>query len=147
MAIFISLRAALINSPIHLLLKVLITGASIGSLGFEAIHGIAKYAKLVILVGRNQQKWVFSTSQLGSFVISHPTHIRLASLRLQKAEDKITADYPEAKVQNIVADLTSFKSVRNAAAEINALGEPIHVCLLSITIPINDVINHNHTRS
>lgn len=35
---------------------VLITGPSIGGLGFEAIHGIAKYAKLVILVGRTAAK-------------------------------------------------------------------------------------------
>ena len=47
--------------------------------------------------------------------------------RLQQAENKIIADYKDAKVFKVVADLTSFESVRNAAAEIIALGEPIHV--------------------
>ena len=32
---------------------VLITGPTTGGLGFQAAHDIAKYAKLVILVGRN----------------------------------------------------------------------------------------------
>lgn len=39
-------------------LVVVITGVTVGSLGFEAAYAIAKYANLVILVGSSPQKFV-----------------------------------------------------------------------------------------
>lgn len=55
-------------------------------------------------------------------------HLRLSHiLRVQKSEDKIHEDFKEAKFHKVIADLSSLKAVREAAAEINALGEPIHV--------------------
>ena len=54
---------------------------------------------------------------------------------MQKAEDKIKSEFKDAKIQKVVADISSFKSIRKAAAEINALGEPIHVRLAAYRRP------------
>ena len=37
---------------------VLITGVTIGGLGYEAAHDIAKYAKILIITGRSVEKYV-----------------------------------------------------------------------------------------
>jgi hypothetical protein len=45
--------------PPHQLPPVLITGTSINGLGFEAARVLAKYAKLVVITGYNEERSVF----------------------------------------------------------------------------------------
>jgi hypothetical protein len=45
--------------PPHQLPTVLITGTSINGLGFEAARVLAKYAKLVVITGYNEERSVF----------------------------------------------------------------------------------------
>ncbi|KAJ7939625.1 hypothetical protein B0H13DRAFT_1586946, partial [Mycena leptocephala] len=80
---------------------VLVTGASVGGIGFETARAIAKHANLVIIAGHNLD-------------------------RLKTAEDTIKSEVPSANIRPLVLDLSSLAAVRKAAAEANAFPEPLH---------------------
>ncbi|KAJ7800709.1 hypothetical protein B0H14DRAFT_1687263 [Mycena olivaceomarginata] len=84
--------------------NVLITGTSINGLGFEAARVLAKYAKLVVITGYNEE-------------------------RLKLSEDAIKKDVPNANIHRLILDLTSFASIRKAAEIVNANPEPLHVLI------------------
>ncbi|KAJ7851075.1 NAD-P-binding protein [Mycena olivaceomarginata] len=84
--------------------NVLVTGTSVGGIGFETALAIAKYANLLIITGYNQE-------------------------RLKLSEEAIKKEHPHANVYCLVLNLSSLASVRKAAAEINALSEPLHVLI------------------
>ncbi|CAK5280927.1 unnamed protein product [Mycena citricolor] len=73
--------------------NVLVTGTTIGGLGFETARSIAKYANLVIITGYNDA-------------------------RLKAAADAIKQEFPGTGVRTLKLDLTSFEDVRRAAAEV-----------------------------
>ncbi|KAK7022610.1 short-chain dehydrogenase/reductase family protein [Favolaschia claudopus] len=83
---------------------VLITGTSLKGIGFETARVIAKYAKLLIIAGYNEE-------------------------RLKLSEDAIKKETPSANIYRLTIDLSSLASVRKAAAEINALPDPLHVLI------------------
>jgi len=84
--------------------NVLITGVTLGGLGAEAARAIAKYASLVVLAGRNNEK----------------TQATIAALK---------AEFPAANLRSLTIDLLSWDSVRGAAKEVNAYSEPIHIVI------------------
>ncbi|KAF8184101.1 hypothetical protein K438DRAFT_1838271 [Mycena galopus ATCC 62051] len=84
--------------------NVLITGTSLGGIGFEAARAIAMYASLVIITGYNLE-------------------------RLRLAEDAIKQEVPSANIRTLELDLSSLSSVRKAAGEINNSPEPLHVLI------------------
>ncbi|KAK4699460.1 hypothetical protein P7C70_g6799, partial [Phenoliferia sp. Uapishka_3] len=89
---------------------VLITGTTIGSLGFEAARTIAKHQpRLVVLVGRSEEK-------------------------LSEAKEAIIKDNTNANVRLLVADFGSFASVSAAAKEVNSYSEPIDVFINNAAI-------------
>ncbi|KAK7002286.1 short-chain dehydrogenase/reductase family protein [Favolaschia claudopus] len=83
---------------------VLITGTSLKGIGFETARVIAKYAKLLIIAGYNEE-------------------------RLKLSEDAIKKETPTANIHRLTVDLSSLASVRKAAAEVNALPDPLHVLI------------------
>ncbi|KAL8283970.1 hypothetical protein RQP46_005083 [Phenoliferia psychrophenolica] len=84
---------------------VLITGPSVGGLGFEAARVIAKDgAALVILAGRSQSK-------------------------LDEAASAILAETPSAKLRKLIVDLGDFVSVRSAAEVVKDYSEKIDVLI------------------
>ncbi|KAK6977158.1 short-chain dehydrogenase/reductase family protein [Favolaschia claudopus] len=83
---------------------VLITGTSLKGIGFETARVIAKYAKLLIIAGYNEE-------------------------RLKLSEEGIKKETPTANIYRLTIDLSSLASVRKAAAEINALPDPLHVLI------------------
>ncbi|KAK6969117.1 hypothetical protein R3P38DRAFT_3505215 [Favolaschia claudopus] len=83
---------------------VLITGTSLKGIGFETARVIAKYAKLLIIAGYNEE-------------------------RLKLSEDAIKKETPSANIYRLTVDLSSLASVRKAAAEVNALPDPLHVLI------------------
>ncbi|KAF7299933.1 hypothetical protein HMN09_01001800 [Mycena chlorophos] len=82
--------------------NVLVTGTSVGGLGYETARAIAKHAGLVVITGHNAE-------------------------RLQLSVEAIRKAVPGAKVQAQVLDLSSLASVRKAAEEINKDVTPLHV--------------------
>ncbi|KAF7298639.1 hypothetical protein MIND_00811000 [Mycena indigotica] len=84
--------------------NVLITGTSLEGIGFEAARSIAKYAALVVITGYNKD-------------------------RLQLSVDAIRKDQPSANIRALALDLSSLAAVREAAKEINAYIEPLHVVI------------------
>jgi len=77
-----------------------VTGVSPGGLGFETARALAtKEPKLLVLATRDPVK-------------------------LQKARDDILKESPHAKLASVVVDFDSVASVRKAAPEILALGNP-----------------------
>ncbi|KAG2175318.1 hypothetical protein INT44_007806 [Umbelopsis vinacea] len=84
---------------------VLITGCTLGGLGFEAARVVSKHhAGLVILAGRKQEA-------------------------IDEAIQKIKAEAPSANLRSLVVDLASLESVRHAAAEVNTYPEVIDVLI------------------
>ncbi|KAK6969137.1 hypothetical protein R3P38DRAFT_3298780 [Favolaschia claudopus] len=83
---------------------VLITGTSLKGIGFETARVIAKYAKLLIIAGYNEE-------------------------RLKLSEDAIKKETPSANIYRLTVDLSSLASVRKAAAEVNALPDPLHILI------------------
>ncbi|KAJ6518505.1 NAD-P-binding protein [Mycena vulgaris] len=92
---------------------VLITGSSIGGIGFEAARVIAKHAKLVVITGYNEE-------------------------RLKLSEEAIKKDIPNAKILRLTVNLSSFASIRKAATEVNALPEPLHVLIHNAAASFGD---------
>ncbi|KAJ7644819.1 NAD-P-binding protein [Roridomyces roridus] len=84
--------------------NVLITGTSIGGIGFEDARVIAPYANLVIITGYNAE-------------------------RLQLAENAIKKEVPQANIRQLILDVSSLSDVRRAAAEVNAYPEPLHILI------------------
>ncbi|KAJ7832058.1 short-chain dehydrogenase [Mycena olivaceomarginata] len=84
--------------------NVLITGTSLNGIGFETARVISKHANLVIITGYNDE-------------------------RLKLSEAAIKKDVPGAHIRRLTLDLSSLTGVRNAAAEVNAYSEPIHVLI------------------
>ncbi|KAJ6579985.1 NAD-P-binding protein [Mycena vulgaris] len=82
--------------------NVLITGTSLGGIGFETARAISKYANLVIITGYSSE-------------------------RLKLSEDAIKKDVPSANIRKLILDLSSLAAVRIAATEVNAYPEPLHV--------------------
>ncbi|KAF7299494.1 Short-chain dehydrogenase/reductase family protein [Mycena indigotica] len=91
--------------------NVLITGTSLNGIGFEAALAISKYANLVIITGYNDE-------------------------RLKLSEDAIKKEVPGANVRRLVLDLSSLAAVRQAAVEINAYTESLHVVVHNAAAPI-----------
>lgn len=83
---------------------VLITGCTVGGLGFHAGLELARRGATVVLAGRTDDK-------------------------LAEAERRITAEVPGARLSRLVVDLADLSSIRRAAATIGTLG-PIH-CLIN----------------
>ncbi|KAJ7046448.1 hypothetical protein C8F04DRAFT_345328 [Mycena alexandri] len=84
--------------------NVLVTGTSQNGIGFETARVIAKHANLVIITGYNAE-------------------------RLKLSEEAIKKEFPGANVRPLLVDLSSFASVRKAAAEVNSWSEPLHVVI------------------
>ncbi|KAJ7473537.1 hypothetical protein FB451DRAFT_1035633 [Mycena latifolia] len=84
--------------------NVLVTGTSMNGLGFETARVIAKYANLVVITGYNSE-------------------------RLKLSETAIKTEFPSTNIRSLSVDLSSLASVREAAAEINAYPEPLHVLI------------------
>ncbi|KAF9514817.1 hypothetical protein BS47DRAFT_1392078 [Hydnum rufescens UP504] len=84
--------------------NLIITGTSLGGLGAEIAHVLAKYANLVVVAGPSDE-------------------------RQQLTIDSIKAALPSANVRKLILDLSSFDAIRAAAAEVNAYSEPIHVLI------------------
>ncbi|KAF8162519.1 hypothetical protein K438DRAFT_1985157 [Mycena galopus ATCC 62051] len=93
--------------------NVLITGTSLGGIGFEAARVIAKHANLVIITGYNDE-------------------------RLKLSEGAIKKDVPSANIRRLILDLSSLAGVRKAAAEVNTYSEPIHVLVHNAAAAIGD---------
>jgi len=87
----------------------LITGPSPGGIGAEAARVIAKYANLVVLAGRNLGK-------------------------INQTIENIKQETPAANLRPLLLDLGSLETVRNAAAEVNAYPENIHVLINNAAI-------------
>ena len=83
---------------------VLVTGCTVGGLGFHAGLELARRGATVVLAGRTDDK-------------------------LAEAERKITAEVPGARLSRLVVDLADLSSIRRAAATTGTLG-PIH-CLIN----------------
>ncbi|KAJ7620290.1 hypothetical protein FB45DRAFT_1032969 [Roridomyces roridus] len=90
--------------------NVLITGTSIGGLGFETARVIAKYANLLVITGYNHE-------------------------RLQQSEDAIKKEFPTANIRKLTLDLSSLAAVRVSAAEVNAYPEQLHVLINNAVAP------------
>ncbi|KAJ7626597.1 hypothetical protein DFH06DRAFT_1339286 [Mycena polygramma] len=84
--------------------NVLVTGTTVGGIGFETARALAKDANLVIITGRNAEK-------------------------LKIAEDKMKSEVPSANIRPLVVELSSLASVRKAAAEVNTYPEPLHILI------------------
>jgi hypothetical protein len=54
--------------------------------------------------------------------------------RLKKSEETIKKELPSANIRLLVLDLSSMKSVRKAAAEVNTYPEPLHVCISPLSL-------------
>ncbi|KAJ6568856.1 hypothetical protein B0H19DRAFT_1256560 [Mycena capillaripes] len=93
--------------------NVLITGTSINGIGFETARVIAKYAKLVVITGYNEE-------------------------RLKLSEEAIKKDVPHANIYRLILDLSSFASVRKAAELVNAYPEPLHVLINNAAASFKD---------
>ncbi|KAJ7643621.1 short chain dehydrogenase reductase [Roridomyces roridus] len=84
--------------------NVLVTGTSLGGLGFETARVLAKYANLVIITGYNAE-------------------------RLALSEETIKKEFPYANIRKLTLDLSSLAAVRAAAAQVNTYPEPLHVLI------------------
>ncbi|KAJ7644778.1 NAD-P-binding protein [Roridomyces roridus] len=84
--------------------NVLITGTSIGGIGFEVARVIAQYANLVIITGYD-------------------------SGRLQLSVDAIKKEFPQANIRKLILNVSSLAAVPKAAAEVNAYPEPLHILI------------------
>ncbi|KAF7304110.1 Short-chain dehydrogenase/reductase family protein [Mycena indigotica] len=84
--------------------NVLVTGTSVGGIGFETARAIAKYAALVVITGYNTE-------------------------RLRLSKEAIEKEFPATQVRTLQLDLSSLGAVRKAAAEVNAYAEPLHVLI------------------
>ncbi|KAJ7505846.1 hypothetical protein B0H11DRAFT_2334806 [Mycena galericulata] len=93
--------------------NVLLTGTSLNGIGFETGRAIAKHANLLIITGHSPE-------------------------RLKAAEEAIKRDVPSANVRPLVLDLSSLASVREAAAEVRAYPEPLHVLIHNAAAPIGN---------
>ncbi|KAJ7051474.1 hypothetical protein C8F01DRAFT_640657 [Mycena amicta] len=93
--------------------NVLITGTSLGGIGFEAALAIAKYANLIVITGHNTE-------------------------RLKLSRDAITAELPSARVKSLQLDLSSLASVRKAAQELIEDAEPLHVLIHNAAATIGE---------
>ncbi|KAJ7828357.1 hypothetical protein B0H14DRAFT_1218560 [Mycena olivaceomarginata] len=91
--------------------NVLITGTSVGGIGFETARVIAKHANLIIITGYDSD-------------------------RLKISEDAIKKETPSANIRRLVLDLSSLAEVRKAAAEVNTYPEPLHVLINNAAAPI-----------
>ncbi|KAF7296380.1 hypothetical protein HMN09_01108100 [Mycena chlorophos] len=91
--------------------NVLITGTSLNGIGFETALAIAKYADLVILAGQSDE-------------------------RLKLSEAAILKENPTAKIRRLLIDLSSQSSVRQAAAEVNMIPEPLDVLIHNAAAPL-----------
>lgn len=81
-------------------MTAVVTGPSRGGIGYDTALELARAGARVVLAGRSEQK-------------------------LAAAAAGIRAEVPSAQLEQVILDLSSFASVRSAAAEITALG-PIH---------------------
>ncbi|KAJ7610212.1 hypothetical protein FB45DRAFT_1066378 [Roridomyces roridus] len=93
--------------------NVLITGTSLGGIGFDTALAIAKYANLLIITGHNSD-------------------------RLKAAEDALKQQVPTANIRTLILDLSSLAAVRKAAAEVNEYPEPLNVLIHNAAAPISE---------
>ncbi|KAI0044170.1 NAD(P)-binding protein [Auriscalpium vulgare] len=84
--------------------NVIVTGVSQKSLGAETVRVLAPYAKTIILASRSQAK-------------------------IDETIAEVKKETPSANLKSVILDLASLDSVRKAAADVNALGLPIHVII------------------
>ncbi|KAK4704853.1 hypothetical protein P7C70_g1356, partial [Phenoliferia sp. Uapishka_3] len=104
---------------------VLITGPSVGGLGFEAARVIAKHGADLVLAGRSQTKYALS------HVPSIPGHCTEGMIipRLDDASTAIKTETPSAKLRTLIVDMASLASVASAAEAVNAYSEKIDVLI------------------
>lgn len=88
--------------------RFLVTGAS-GGLGLETSRALASKGAVVVMAARDQGK-------------------------NENAAASIRAAYPDAKLESLILDLGSLKSVRLAAAEFMARNVPLHGLILNAGI-------------
>ncbi|KAF7298504.1 Short-chain dehydrogenase/reductase family protein [Mycena kentingensis (nom. inval.)] len=84
--------------------NVLLTGTSIGGLGFETARAMAPYVRTLYITGHNAE-------------------------RSKLAQDALVKEFPTANIRPLLLDLGSLVSVRQVAAELNADPEPLHVII------------------
>ncbi|KAK7001825.1 hypothetical protein R3P38DRAFT_3044727, partial [Favolaschia claudopus] len=91
---------------------VLITGTSVGGIGFETARAVAlNSANMIIITGHNAE-------------------------RLKITQDAIKKEIPSANIHPLVLNLSSLAAVRKAAAEVNALPGPLHVLIHNAAAPV-----------
>ncbi|KAI9735114.1 MAG: hypothetical protein M1834_001702 [Cirrosporium novae-zelandiae] len=84
---------------------ILVTGVSPNSLGAETVRSIASQnPKLLIMASRTKEK-------------------------LESVSIKIKEEFPDAEIQSVLLDLSSQKSVRRAADEINVLVDHLDILI------------------
>ncbi len=83
---------------------IVITGCSIGGLGFETARVLAKYGAEVVVCCRTQEACDLAVEELRSFVAPHMIH-------------------------GFVLNLASFRSIQQCAESILALNRPIHILI------------------
>ncbi|KAK7023104.1 hypothetical protein R3P38DRAFT_2957546 [Favolaschia claudopus] len=92
--------------------NVLITGTSVGGIGFETARVVAlNSANTIIITGHNAE-------------------------RLKITEDAIKKEIPSANIHPLVLNLSSLDAVRKAAAEVIALPGPLHVLIHNAAAPV-----------
>ncbi|KAJ7096020.1 hypothetical protein C8R43DRAFT_1169470 [Mycena crocata] len=102
-------------------IKVLITGTSLDGIGFETARVIVKYAGLVIITGRNDEKREQNNDSLFSALTF--------ACRLKISEETLKKEAPLANIRTLLLDLSSMAAVRRSAATLNEYAEPIHVLI------------------
>ncbi|KAJ6618070.1 hypothetical protein B0H10DRAFT_1947866 [Mycena sp. CBHHK59/15] len=100
--------------------NVLITGTSLNGIGFETACAIAKQANLVIITGYNLERYYISPARCQWYSDQSISRLKLS-------EDAIKKNVPSANIRKLTLDLSSLAAVREAAAEVNAYPEPLHV--------------------
>lgn len=105
---------------------VLVTGASLGTLGFETCRVIALHDPgLLVLAGRSQAKSVPSfRADSSALLMGVPDLLRT---RLEEAYAKIKSGARSANLRLLQIDLGSLESVRKAAREVVGHEENINV--------------------
>ncbi|KAJ7675912.1 hypothetical protein DFH06DRAFT_1318052 [Mycena polygramma] len=87
-----------------------VTGTSLDGIGFETARVLAKRANLIIITGHNWSRLIC---------------------------DAIKKGVPTANIRPLMLDLSSLAAVRKAAAEVNALPEPLHILIHNAAAPMS----------
>ncbi|KAG5720313.1 Retinol dehydrogenase 12 [Termitomyces sp. T112] len=89
--------------------RVIVTGVTLGGLGAEAARVLASEGAEVVLAGRSANK-------------------------IKETADAIKAEFPQAKLKELLFDLNSQVAIRKSAAEVHAYDGPVDVLILNAGI-------------